>query len=286
MSLPVLNVELWENLRRELVWIRRGVIEAQHRDGQYQPRGAIAAWRIIKGRVRFDLDTGSLVAGPGQWIFPGLGRGRRSFSDGSEIISIRFIAQWPNEQALYDHGQSFRVAGKSFPLLDKAGFNLVDFVQGQLSPRGFFLPSTQVDYARYLELRTHTEAWFRAYIGLMSGRGQQPREPVQLDKRIREAKRIMGLQLKAGMPMTEAEVARDVGLSLSQFKRLFGRDMKKTPKSWLDERRNELACDRLSETAESIKQIGYGLGFRSPNHFSSWFRLRNGCTPGEFRKNR
>jgi AraC family transcriptional regulator of arabinose operon len=96
--------------------------------------------------------------------------------------------------------------------------------------------------------------------------------------------RAMEGHVAAGDNPREPELARLSGLSLSQFKRLFVRDLGLTPREWLNRKRLEAARVRLRETTAPVKRIGYELGFRSPNHFSSWFRKQTGRTPGRFRQ--
>ena len=275
-----LPVEKWGRLRRELVWIRRTAIEKSYQSLTYQPQGRIAAWRLIRGRATFRLSSGHCRVKPGQWIFPGLGTGGRAFTDDAEIISPRFHLEWPGGENLFDHRKPIIVDGDNARDLDEAGFALVDFVQTQLTPSGFHLPWAVADLDHYLTLQTHFDRWLRAYVGLMTGAGQTPGPAPRGDPRIQEAVRLMESRLRAGEVLTEHDAARGVGLSLSQFKRVFARDLTKTPKVWLDDLRYELACDRLGETGQTVKEIGYELGFRSPNHFSSWFARRRGYPPG------
>lgn len=275
-----LPVEKWDRLRRQLVWIRRAVIDTSNRNMTYQPQGRIAAWRLIRGRADFRLSSGRCRVKAGQWIFPGTGTGVRNFSADAEIISVRFHVQWPGGESLFDHRQPVAAGPAATEELDRAGFALVDFAQQRLSPNGFDLPRASAPIESYLMLQAHFDRWVLAYAGLMTRLGHVAREAPRMDARIQEAARLMEARLRAGAVMTENDVARAVGLSLSQFKRLFGRDLKKTPKGWLDDLRHELACDRLGETRRTVKQIGYELGFRSPNHFCSWFTRRHGCPPG------
>jgi AraC-like DNA-binding protein len=277
----ILPVETWDRLRRELVWIRRAPIDDYNRHSRYQPQGRIAAWRLIRGSAIFRLSSGHCKVKAGQWIFPGTGTGERTFSADAEIISLRFHVQWPGGENLFDHSEPITIDFGAGRVLDEAGFALVDLVQGELSPHGLHLPQAAVRLDHYLNLQTHFDRWVRAYVNMMTDRGQVPKSAPRLDVRIREAMKLMESRLRTSEVMSENDVARAVGLSLSQFKRLFGRDLKKTPKSWLDDLRYELACDRLSETTQTVKQIGYELGFRSPNHFSSWFTRHRGCPPGQ-----
>ncbi len=48
----------------------------------------------------------------------------------------------------------------------------------------------------------------------------------------------------------------------------------------------ELACERLTSSAQSITEIGYSLGFRDSANFTRAFRDKAGCSPSEFRQKR
>lgn len=279
-----LSVETWDRLRRELVWIRRAPVDSYNRHNSYRPQGRIAAWRFIRGSGSFRLASGRCKAVAGQWIIPGVGAGENLFTEDAEIISVRFHVEWPGGENLFDHRDPIVIGSAAGRSLDEAGFALVDFVQGKLSPQGFHLPRASIQLDQYLTLQTHFDRWVRAYVNMMTEQGRVPRAEPRVDARILEAMKLMESRLRASEVMLENDVARAVGLSLSQFKRLFGRDLKKSPKSWLDDLRYELACDRLGETNQTVKQIGYELGFRSPNHFSSWFAKHRGSPPSQARR--
>lgn len=259
-------------------------MEDAHRDLLYHPKGMLAAWRLIRGSAQFDLSGRNYRIKAGQWFFPGRIHGSRQFSRYAEIISIRFRVRWPDGESLFDHREPLISKVGSGRHLDDAGFALAQFVQRELSPEGFFLLHADADLPRYLQMRHHFEKWFEAYMEFMIAAGQRPTLALSMDERILDVTRIMEKKIRCGETLTEEELARRSGLSLSQFKRLFLRDLRQTPKRWLDGKRMELACERLRETLEPIKRVGYDLGFRSPNHFSSWFQKLSGKTPKRFRQ--
>ena len=41
----------------------------------------------------------------------------------------------------------------------------------------------------------------------------------------------------------------------------------------------DVAKERVFNTAKSISEISYELGFPYPQHFSRWFKKMAGCTP-------
>src|SRR5690606_3766796 len=58
----------------------------------------------------------------------------------------------------------------------------------------------------------------------------------------------------------------------------------KTPKQVVDDRVMLEAKRLLAHTTESIKEIGYSLGFEEPTNFIKYFRKHHNCTPVEFRE--
>lgn len=281
--LPTLTVADWENLRRELIWIRRARVIERHRDLPYVPKGVVAAWRMVGGCAEFALPGGRVNVPAGQWIFPGNVRGQRTFSRDAEFISIRFRIRWPGGQDLLPHDTPLVSRGAAGRRLDDAGFSLAGHVQDRLSPEGQLLPQARADFSEYLELRNLFDRWLEAYLLFMTGHGQKAILPREMDDRITESVRVMETQVRRGENLREQDLARQAGLSLSHFKRLFACDVQLTPKEWLTRKRLEIAGDRLRETDTPVKRIGYDLGFRSPNHFSAWFRKHTGKTPGRHR---
>lgn len=281
MTSPKLPLADWGDLRRDLVWIRRAVIEDAYRNRRYEPAGRIVAWRLLGGGIRFRLSSGRFEVNAGQWVLPGAGTGTRVFAEGTEFVSVRFHAHWPGGVSLFDHERPLVIDAAKAGALDEAAFALIDFQGAHLGRPGLPLQSQPVDLARHIGLRALHDRWFLAYAALMSAQGREQRPPPRLDIRMQAAVQLMESRLRLGEVLTEQAVAEGVGLSLSQFKRLFARDLGVTPKRWLDDLRFALARDRLNEGGRTVKQIGYELGFRSPNHFSAWFARRRGCPPGQ-----
>ena len=58
----------------------------------------------------------------------------------------------------------------------------------------------------------------------------------------------------------------------------------KTPKEIIDERIMLEAKRILAHTTESVKEIGYDLGFEEPTNFIKFFKKHSKLTPTEFRE--
>ena len=82
----------------------------------------------------------------------------------------------------------------------------------------------------------------------------------------------------------ESQLARRVGLSVSQLSRLFVRDLGISPQRYADSRRLEKGRQLLHLNRHSIKEVAAELGFSSLPHFSAWFRRMEGMSPPEYLK--
>jgi AraC-like DNA-binding protein len=106
--------------------------------------------------------------------------------------------------------------------------------------------------------------------------------------------------LGAGAPTAQrfrqlVELRYRDNLGVDDFSRLLGvtrahlhdacvRALGAAPQQLVHERLNVEARMRLRETAQTIEQIAYSLGFRDPAYFSRFFRRRSGMSPGAYRK--
>ena len=85
-------------------------------------------------------------------------------------------------------------------------------------------------------------------------------------------------------PVTLAEVAAVVCMSIPTFCRFFKRNIKKSYFDFLKELRIGHACKLLRETNDSILDICYTSGYNSWAHFSKQFKNVKEMTPNKYRK--
>lgn len=84
--------------------------------------------------------------------------------------------------------------------------------------------------------------------------------------------------------VSQAELARRMGLRPSAFSRFFRRAMGRTFQAYLAEMRLALACRQLMETDRQVAEIAYASGFGNLSNFNRAFRLSRGLSPREFRR--
>jgi AraC-like DNA-binding protein len=84
-------------------------------------------------------------------------------------------------------------------------------------------------------------------------------------------------------PLTVATLAREAGLSPSQFSREFRRAFGETPHQYLLTRRLERAAALLRTTDHTVADICMAVGWQSVGSFTTSFRRIHGLTPLAYR---
>lgn len=112
-----------------------------------------------------------------------------------------------------------------------------------------------------------------------AGTGAGPAPESALVRRVRESVgHFAGNNLRVG------DVAAMAGVSREHLTRVFQRQLGVTPARYLARQRMLLACDWLRDTAWTVKEIAYRLGFPAPPHFVRVFRRVTGMTPRQYRE--
>lgn len=275
--LEAIPLSEWMYVSAGLVWATRREVEEGLRDAVYGPDNHVVAWLVVKG----EASMGSTVAREGEWMFPGSRKGRQKFRAGSVIVSLRFFAEWPTGKALFDHESAVVLSAEKEPKLTQAGEALELMVREVVKKDGFFLLSQgTADVESYFAIRQAFENWMLAYVQAMLRLGKAPSAMHEVDPRVQKAVRLMDSR----SARREREVAKAVGLSVSQLNRLFHSDLGISPRAYLQRRRIEAAILLLKHGGRPIKEIAYELGFNSISNFSNWFYRQKGCFPRAFQK--
>lgn len=97
------------------------------------------------------------------------------------------------------------------------------------------------------------------------------------NRHLAQAIRMMSASLEA--PLPPAAIAQDIGISVRQLERLFGRYMNLSPAKFAMELRMEKAQRLLVQTDMPVTEIGLACGFTSMSHFSRVYRAHFGVPP-------
>ena len=84
-------------------------------------------------------------------------------------------------------------------------------------------------------------------------------------------------------PLTIQQVADDLGMSYSNFRKLFKEYTGLSPATYQQDLRLQRAKELLTTTNMSIKEIAYQLNFDSPDYFSAKFKIKTGRKPSDLR---
>lgn len=104
-----------------------------------------------------------------------------------------------------------------------------------------------------------------------------PHMPLQI------AKALQYMDKHLHLPLSIAAIADHVGWTHEHFTRVFVQHTGITPQKAVSHRRIDRACQRLVQTASSIKQIAYEVGFSDEHYFSRCFIQFKGMTATEYR---
>ncbi len=104
----------------------------------------------------------------------------------------------------------------------------------------------------------------------------------EIERKIRRA--CIFLRENLTKTVNVEELADQIHLGYSHFRRLFKKYTGQSPAQYHLNLRLQKACDMLSSTNMSIKQIAFSLGFQSNYYFTRIFTRKMGKTPTEFRK--
>ena len=83
--------------------------------------------------------------------------------------------------------------------------------------------------------------------------------------------------------LTIQQVAEEMGVSYSNFRKLFKEHTGLSPATYQQDLRLQRAKELLSTTSLSIKEIAYRLNFDSPDYFSAKFKSKTGRKPSDLR---
>ena len=77
------------------------------------------------------------------------------------------------------------------------------------------------------------------------------------------------------------ELAKLYHRSVRQLRREFQRELGRSPRDWLNERRI-LAAKQYLLSGEQEKNVASALGFQNVSYFCHFFKAHTGMTPGDF----
>lgn len=274
----------WASLFLSLQWVYEGPVPHDGTGSRTNPDPG--AWLMLEGSARVTFDAGGAAeAEAGQWMFLPAGPRFQDFSADARILSLCWRSRWPDGRNLLDHGLPATVSASAHPELQTVAEDLLAFSEGHLGqdplPGWRLRASARIDGKTFLEGEILLMKWLAAVLPALAEQEVFPSLHDIPDDRV-----LRALELMEYLPLRRAEkpdqIAKTVGLSVSQLNRLFSQYMGHTPAAHLQERRLSEAEHLLRSGDMPIKEIGFQVGFSSQSAFTHWFKKHRGRTPRDF----
>ncbi|MCR4582410.1 MAG: AraC family transcriptional regulator [Prevotella sp.] len=144
-------------------------------------------------------------------------------------------------------------------------------------------------YRYAMEEAAFSQQVMAGIVNLLIGQMYSLERNIQLNKNQTQVDMIRRAQMRIRESLESSlsiqELAENLGVSYSNFRKLFKEYTGLSPAVYQQELRLLRAKELLSTTDLTIKEIAYRLSFDSPDYFSAKFKAKMGCKPSEM-KNR
>jgi AraC-like DNA-binding protein len=237
---------------------------------------------IRKGSVCVTSRKSKKEASVGQWVILNSGLHTQDFTDDAEILSLKFDLNWPSGEPLFSRRDTLVFNASEQPELERSAMPLMRLVKKHFPSAHDYLPQLACPMDVYFRVQQFLPPWLLAFTRVMSHFRVIPSRLLCADSRSMEAIRILDHH-PLSERFSESALARKIGLSRAQLNRILTRDFRVSTKKYLERRRRQSACEALSHTDVSVKELGYILGFRHESHFCAWFKRLTKLTPTDFR---
>ncbi|HCE42200.1 MAG TPA: hypothetical protein DET40_01460 [Lentisphaeria bacterium] len=275
----------WDQLDCQLFWIYDNTVPAVG-SGRKGIVSRYSAWLIKEGSIEFGLSGESMIKlGKGTWVFPPIGKRKdQIFSPGTRILSLNFLAEWPDGRPFLNYDRFVHFSSRKHPELQKCAEALLSTAKRQLSiPVRRDQDNLSFDFRTYSAIKEKFWKWLCEWTEAMSSEGFSYSIPSPADGRVQSIMKILdGMSFTGGIPYDYLE--RAVSLGKVQIDRLFVRETGMTPRKYLERRIISSARALLQGTSLSVKEIAAKLSFSSDSHFCAWYKRKTGVYPNTFRE--
>lgn len=269
----------WDTLRVTLLWAYEGT--PGMKTGS-RPLSNFFAWYLRAGSVDLILPDQTIHVEQGQWCILPPGEVDRLFSDDAQLLSLSFQFVWPDGSRLFDFQVPQVIPHTAGKHLLRPAQALVAHVTHEFPDAYLFLPLENTSAEGYLRLQRLVFDWAASLTDTLDQLGHTIHTMARMDDRIIHARELMD-QAIFSQSVSESAIASQIGLSTSQFTRLFTAQFNLTPKKYMDQQRLTLAKRMLRSSEMSVKQLAFNMGFKQLSHFSNWFRKHQGVSPRKYR---
>ena len=270
-------------MRIELIWIYDGAVHPTNRHRQTDHSRGYWVWLLRRGSVALRQGQTVLTASAGECLVSPRGLMEQNFSEDARILSIHFTCEWPTGESLFREreGCVFRMA--DFPGFLATARQLADFVKEDLSETDINFASQPVAWGGFLQLQRHFIEWLEMFSQTLIKLGFVFTPVGAIDRRLLSVVRCLKeTSLDSDLPIEL--IQKECGLGRSQLDRLFVQQFGTSMRNYWNRRKLESAKALLANNTSTIKEVGFGLGFKQASHFTKWFRMHADLSPVEYRQ--
>ena len=274
----------WLNLNTHLLWCHDYDVDRKKtgkikRSTEYTNS---AAWLVKSGWVKVEQENGEIFqASPGQWLVVKPGKRVQSFSPDTRMLSIAFLARWPDGNDLFDQGLSIVLDADEVPALERKAKPMLRIMK-KINPETWDARENRARLKEFFKLESLLSAWLLTLSDALQNAGIKHRGKMDIDERVMHAVRLLQSR-DIGEFLDLDALAQSVGTSQTHLNRLFQRDLQLTPREYFENIRIEFACTSLKKTKKRINDVANEMGFAYLSHFSKWFKKHKGISPRTYR---
>jgi AraC-like DNA-binding protein len=272
----------WSRLQLSLAWA------IEHRQVDLKRLRGVTQWYaslwVKEGTMQVQAGKESVEVKAGEWLFLLPCKRVVDIPRGTVYCSVAFHAQWAGEGELVHPMLRLLVKSGALPdLEDKTNRLCKEMYSAEdLSRQWRFVQARKYSGREHLHLRYHFHDWLCHWVEAMESLGMGWRLIRSMDRRMVGALSYLREQ-PWREPINWEYLAREMGVSVRQFFRVFRSQFGMTPKAWREQWQLEEALRLLSETDRKVQDIAASFGL-SPSHFGVWIRQQTGKTPREYRR--
>ena len=247
-----------------------------HADGYY--------FNVEKGRT---LNEYQLLYNPeGEGIFHSAHCPERRLKGGD--MFLLFPGEWHSYHPLAHTGwKSYWIGFKGRNMDDrvKAGFLSPDKPVYHVGYSSSIEELYRSAYKQAVEEAAYSQQVMAGLVNHLIGMMYSLERNIELSKNQQQVDMINRARLRIRQSLesnlTIQHVAEEMGVSYSNFRKLFKEFTGLSPATYQQELRLLRAKELLSTTDLTVKEIAYRLNFESPDYFSAKFKAKMGCKPSE-----
>ncbi len=273
-----LPAAVWRTLRCEWLWVYRGPVPQAEVWSAEIPVPA-GVFFVERGEVRIRTEGREIIVPCGHAFFSSPQLRRHWFAPGTHLLSVGFRAQWPDGTSLFRNVLNFAAAA---PVLRKATLRLFASIHGSRKEVTYREATAESAFSpqEWAEREAAFTTWFAAWVNALCLIGVKPIAQTQTRRRVDQL--IAWLQ---ALPLDQTSPALPPGfpIGVRRAEQLLQQQFGMGLRAFMEQRRLNVARERIFSDHAPLKEIAFALGFRHASHFTAWFRRHTGVSPSDYR---